>query len=426
MDHDLIEYILNVSRHMAETKSLTPLLNYVIDEAINLVGAERGYVVLVQPDKTLDFRAKRGQDGQELDSAEDLISTSILNKVVDSSLPLVLRNAMHDPRFGQAESVIVLGLRSIMCVPLITRGQTIGAIYVENRSIRGRFSQDDLPPLSLFANQAAPAIENAILIEDLETRVASRTGELEAAMLQVEQSWAEAVEANRLRTVWLSKITHDLRAPLGIATAAMSFLQEGGLGSLNVDQLTWIEKSLKSMEHIADLADSLFDISKLELGGIRLHKELTDLEEFLQGVYEIGLGISWPKAVTFSLNTASTLPKIWLDPVRIRQVLLNLLTNAHKYTQKGRVRLHARFLVNQGIVVLGVADTGEGIAADKLDLLFQRFQQVDDNQQRRQRGSGLGLAICRELVEMHSGRIWVESIEGKGSNFQLTLPAPSS
>ena len=102
-----------------------------------------------------------------------------------------------------------------------------------------------------------------LLIEDLETRVATRTQELEAAMLQVEQSWSEAVEANRMRTVWLSKIAHDLRAPLGIASTALSFMQDEGLGSLNTEQLAWIDKSLKSMRHIADLADSLFDISKL-------------------------------------------------------------------------------------------------------------------------------------------------------------------
>jgi GAF domain-containing protein len=168
MERDLLEYILDVSRRMAETRDLTLLLNYVVDEAIRLVGAESGYVVLTQPDDSLDFPVKRGQNGQALEDAEDQVSRSILHRVVETGQPLVLRDAAQDPRFREAESVVILGLLSIMCVPLISRGDTIGAIYVENRSIRGRFSEDDAIPLVLFANQAAIAIENARLFQTLQ------------------------------------------------------------------------------------------------------------------------------------------------------------------------------------------------------------------------------------------------------------------
>jgi GAF domain-containing protein len=186
MHHNLLEHILNVSRRMAETRALTPLLNYVMDEAIELVGAERGYVVLIQPDSALDIRVKRGMGGEELASADDQVSKSILHQVVSTGQPLVLRDAIKDSRFSGSESVVFLGLRSIMCVPLVSRGDTIGAIYVENRSVRNRFSEDDLPLLILFANQAAVEIENARLFEalqkthdELEVRVQERTAELE-------------------------------------------------------------------------------------------------------------------------------------------------------------------------------------------------------------------------------------------------------
>jgi signal transduction histidine kinase len=111
-----------------------------------------------------------------------------------------------------------------------------------------------------------------------------------------------------------------------------------------------------------------------------------------------------------------------IDPVRIQQVLLNLLTNAAKFTERGGVTLHARYIPEPGEVVIGVADTGEGISPDQTGKLFQRFQQVDEKQARRRKGTGLGLAICRELVEMHGGRIWVESTSGVGSNFMFALP----
>ncbi len=434
MEHGLLEHILEVSRHMAETRSLAPLLTYALDEAIELSGAERGFIVLAGSDGSLDFRIKRDQTGQELDHAEDQISKTVLKRVLNRGEPIILRNAMGDPHFGDAESVVILGLRSIMCVPLISRGETIGAIYVENRSIRGRFGEEDLPPLILFGNQAAVAIENARLIDNLEARVAARTEEVEKAKQQLEQSWFRAVESNRLRMEWLSKITHDLRASLGIASGALSVLQEGMLGELLEEQRNWVDKSLEAILLVRRLTDDLFDLSILETGGLALSKETVELEDFLGKVYEIGLGLPWPETVNLSLDLPTSLPPISIDPLRIRQVLLNLLSNAHKFTTQGQVTIYARATpsirsargqAGADEVLIGVVDTGEGIPAAETDRVFERFQQFDGISERRQLGSGLGLAICRELVEMHGGRIWVESKPNAGSDFKFTLPLDS-
>jgi signal transduction histidine kinase len=323
---------------------------------------------------------------------------------------------------------VILGLRSIMCVPLISRGETIGAIYVENRSIRGRFGEEDLPPLILFGNQAAVAIENARLIDNLEGRVVARTEELERAKQHLEQGWFRAVESNRLRMEWLSKITHDLRASLGIASGALSVLQEGMLGELSAEQRNWVDKSLEAVLLVRRLADDLFDLSILETGGLTLSKETVELEGFLGKVYEIGLGLPWPETVKLSLDLPTSLPPVAIDSLRIRQVLFNLLSNAHKFTTQGRVTIYARCVRRQADpdeVLIGVVDTGEGIPAAEMDRVFERFQQIDLKSERRQLGSGLGLAICRELVEMHGGRIWVESKLDAGSDFKFTLPVQS-
>jgi PAS domain S-box-containing protein len=205
MKQDLLQHILNVSLRMAETQDLALLLSDVMDEAIQLVGAERGYVVLLEPDGGLDFRVQRSREGQELGDAEDQISRSILHKVIETSEPLVLRDALQDPQFSETGSEIILELRSIMCVPLISRGNTIGAIYVENHSIRGRFHQDDVIPLSLFANQAAVAIENARLLQSLqqshhesEMRVKERTLELSESNALLKQESTEREQAENL------------------------------------------------------------------------------------------------------------------------------------------------------------------------------------------------------------------------------------
>ena len=189
--------ILDVSRRMAEQRAFTPLLAYVVDTAMQLAGAERGYLVLLQPDGSLDFRVTRDQRGNEIPHAEDQISTSVLKKVIDSGDALILRDAMADAYFQTAQSVISLSLRSIMCVPLISYGKSIGAIYVENRSVRGRFKESDLTPLLLFANQATVALENATQNDQLEARVAERTRELVAINAQLERSRAELQQRMR-------------------------------------------------------------------------------------------------------------------------------------------------------------------------------------------------------------------------------------
>jgi signal transduction histidine kinase len=413
LDRAYLEKVLEISRRMAEIEDLDTLLNYAIDEAITLVGAERGYVVLGQSESGLKVRVKRSEGGQELEENEDHISTSIFYKVVSSGEALVLNDAQSDPRFDGARSVINLKLRSIMCVPLITKGETIGAIYVENRSFRNRFTEDNLPPLTLFANQAAVVIENAMLIDTLEERVAARTR-------QVEESWFKLVEANQLRTVWLSNITHDLRTPLAVATTALTLIQKGEMGDLNDIQREWIGKSLAATQHSMNLVNDLLYLSKLEAGVVAIQPEKVDLKVFLKDIYDVALGLPWEKEVAFSLSMLPRLPELAIDPLRIRQVVLNLLSNAQKFTRQGRVTLYVAQRKHD--IVIGVQDTGPGIPASKIDRLFQRFQQLDDTPDHTQQGSGLGLAICRELIELHGGRIWVESVEGEGSNFLFSLP----
>jgi len=218
--------ILDVSRRMAEQRAFTPLLAYVVDTAMQLAGAERGYLVLLRPDGSLDFRVTRDKRGNEIPHAEDQISTSVLKKVIDSGDALILRDAMSDANFNTARSVISLSLRSIMCVPLISYGKSIGAIYVENRSVRGRFKESDLTPLLLFANQATVALENAAQNDQLEARVAERTRELVTINTQLERNRAELqqrmheLEALHAHVHELSKTQHGVqRGPQFVAHA---------------------------------------------------------------------------------------------------------------------------------------------------------------------------------------------------------------
>ena len=422
MDRDILQRVLEVSRLMAETRLLTPLLDRVMDEAVNLARAERGYLVLLRPDGSHEIRVRRGRLRDSSPVTTDEISNSIVDQVVRTAKPLIVHDAIGDPRFSNAMSIINLKLRSVMCVPLISRGNLIGALYVENRTVTGRFNEDDLPPLILFATQAAVAIENASLNEDLEGRVAERTRELQAALDQLERNWMSVVETNRLQTELLSNVAHDMRSPLTIVVGALSAMDSGILGETTAQQKEWVGKCLDAANHVLNLTNDLFDLSKLDLGGLALYPQSVNLKEFLDNIYRIGLGLPWPEGVVLHFLAPDPLPTVMLDPVRIRQVMLNLLSNALKHTTRGAVMIRARHLAEKNEVWVGVADTGEGIPANRVERLFKRFGQVDDNVERRQKGTGLGLAISRQLVEMHRGRIWVESEPGKGAHFIFALP----
>ncbi|MEM9773257.1 MAG: GAF domain-containing protein [Chloroflexota bacterium] len=195
---ELFEYVIEVSRRMAEIRNPEELNKYVIDEVIALVGAEVGHLLVIDENREIDFRATNlSRDEVAAELKEDEISQTIFNSVIRDGTPLVLGNALLDPRFSDSKSVVRHQLRSVMCVPLIARERVIGAIYVENRSVQGRFRKDDIGPLTLFANQAAVSIENANLYSTLETRVQQRTAELDEMNQKMVLMMGQLVESKK-------------------------------------------------------------------------------------------------------------------------------------------------------------------------------------------------------------------------------------
>jgi signal transduction histidine kinase len=422
MDRAFLLQLLEISRRMSETRELNPLLQYTMRQALDVMNGERGYLVLTNDENALDFRVKVDRDGCELEHPEAQISNSILNKVVRTGQPLLINDAILDPSFKASDSVRSLQLRSVLCAPLMMGGTVRGAIYIENRSGGNIFEDKQIEPMSFFAAQAAVAIENAVLNEDLESQVAARTVELEAANQQLEQAWSEAVEANRLQTLLLGNVAHDLRSPIGTATTILRSINEGTYGNLESAQADWLKRAVTALNHAVNLVDDIFDLTRAEAGKLDIYKDAIDLTRFLNEVFAIAQGMPWAQAVTLVDEVPQDLPKVMVDPTRIRQVLINLLTNAQKFTKKGNVTLYAKLQPNEQCVLIGVRDTGAGIPDDFKARMFQRFQQGSNDVEQRRRGTGLGLAISRELVERHGGHIGVTSREGQGADVFFTLP----
>ena len=179
MDDKLLENLLDISRQLAETRELKPLLEVALQTALDTFNAERGYLILLDENGEADYRLRRTRDGAEIEKPEADVSQTILQQVIHSQQDLVTADALSDPGLSDASSVHMLRIRSVICVPLIARQRSIGALYMENRSMPAIFTNQDLKPLKLFASQAAIAIENAALNDDLEERVAARTAALQ-------------------------------------------------------------------------------------------------------------------------------------------------------------------------------------------------------------------------------------------------------
>lgn len=418
---DKLERLLDITRQMAETRVLEPLLKRAMASALDLVGAEMGYLILLEADDSLSFPVRLHRDGSVVERPDTQVSQSILRKVVFDGEDVLLADALGDGEFNASKSVMLLRLRSVMSVPLVSREVTLGAIYVENRTQQNVFSHGDLKLLKFFAAQAAVMIDNAMLNEDLEQRVALRTQELEDANNQLEANWAEAVEVNRMRADFLSTVVHDIRSPLSSVMTTHALLLDGSVGEVDDDQRHMLELAQRTLDHVIKLTNDIFDLSKLEMGQLEIYPEPVLAMDYLRSLYETGQFLPWKEGVDFRLETRGDLPIVDVDTTRIQQVVVNLLTNAAKFTDSGTVTLYAHLAESGEELVIGVRDTGVGISPDEMDAVFARFTQ-GGTRLMRQQGTGLGLAISQELVRLHGGSIQVQSTLGQGSDFWFELP----
>jgi signal transduction histidine kinase/CheY-like chemotaxis protein len=236
----------------------------------------------------------------------------------------------------------------------------------------------------------------------------------------------QAEQARLMKEQFAANVSHELRTPLNLI---LGFSEIMCLSSEVYGDQEWspalrrdIYRIYQSSRHLLEMIDDILELSRFEMVGFTLQKEPTRLDTLVEEAAEIVDDLFRGRPIRLEVRVAPDLPPLDLDRTRIRQVLLNLLNNAARFTEEGTVRLEASRA--DGDVVVSVTDTGPGIPADELPHLFQEFYQVDRSFSRKRGGTGLGLAISKAFVESHEGRIWVESQEGAGSTFTFTLPIP--
>jgi signal transduction histidine kinase len=252
-------------------------------------------------------------------------------------------------------------------------------------------------------------------------RIEAQVRLLEKSYLrELETRKQEADRLNRLKSDFLASVSHELRTPLHTIIGFSELLDEESSGPLNDEQKRFVGHVRRDSEHLLALINDVLDLSRIEAGGLQLHSEVLELPGLISEVVKAIKPIAEAKGVSLLLASNADI-KVSADSLRIRQVLYNLLTNAIKFTPGGGTISVGTRITDAQAVEVTVADTGIGIAHDQQGQIFQRFYQVGVTTQGVREGTGLGLAICKQLVEMHGGKIWVESQPGEGSQFHFTL-----
>jgi len=224
----------------------------------------------------------------------------------------------------------------------------------------------------------------------------------------------------RLKDEFVSMVSHELRTPLTLIHGALGLLAGGLLGPLPEKGQRLLDIAVNNTNHLVRLVNDILDVERMKSGKITMQKQVCDAAALMTQAADEMRVVAEKARITLAISPQSA--QVWADPDRIVQTLTNLLSNAIKFSLPGAaVRLSTESQGEQ--ILFQVKDQGRGIPADKLESIFGRFQQVDSSDSRKKGGTGLGLTICRNIIQQHGGRIWVESTLGKGSTFFFTLPA---
>jgi len=395
------------SLQVVNESKLQPILNAFILRLSSLLKAS--YVGLwLLDDERANLRLLATNEPRH--DADTLIPLpqGLAGQVVQAGKPIIVDDypsyefRARVPNFVD-EAPFVRGL----CAPLMIAGRPIGAVVVGRGQSEDSFDSNDERLLSLFANLVSPAIRNAQLF------------------VQTQAAQDAAERASAVKTRFLASVTHELRTPLNLIINNTEFMRIGAFGEVNPEQLSRLNQTSRSAEHLLELINDLLDISKIEAGEMQVfiqpHNVQTMLEDCVDSAVALMEKIEGKlDAVELVMDVDDDLPSIPMDARRIRQVITNLLSNAIKYTARGTVALIVKR--REDGVYFEVRDSGMGIPQEEMGKLFEAFERTQQSKESDIEGTGLGLPISQFMVRAHGGELHVESQVGQGSRFWFVLP----
>jgi signal transduction histidine kinase len=326
---------------------------------------------------------------------------TVLGRTLLERKPVQVLDVVADPDYSLQEVQKKFGFRTVLAVPMLREGNPVGAIVLMRLTMRA-FTDRQIELAQTFADQAGIAIENVRLFDEIQ----EKSRQLE--------------EASQHKSQFLANMSHELRTPLNAILGYTELMADGAYGEPSEKMFGILKRLEANGRHLLGLINDVLDLSKIEAGQLELELSDYSIQDIAQTVRGTLEPLAVDKKLTFKIEIAPKLPPGRGDGRRLTQVLINLVGNAIKFTDAGEVAIKAE--ANNGLFHVSVRDTGPGISAADQAKLFQEFQQADNAITRKKGGTGLGLAISKRIIEMHGGKIWVESQPGQGSTFAFTLP----
>lgn len=399
--------MLQTSSEVASAASLTLDLDQVLQSSVALIGKRFGFYhtaifIVESGSETAILRESYSHKAKNLQLQGYSLaigSESLVGQATASQYPYIIENVASQPFYYPHPSLPETKAEAVF--PLLVGGAVIGALDVQSDQL-GVFTPDLVNLLKTLADQIAVAVQHAWLYQE-QKFTADRLAELD-----------------RLKMQFLAYISHELRTPLNSIIGFSRLLLRGMNGPITAKQGEDLTLIYENGRHLLGIINSLLDLSKIEAGKLELVYGQVNVATVVEGAVATGVGLLKDKPIVLKSCQVANLPLIQADETRVKQILFNLVSNAVKFTPAGTIRVIAN--ADQHWVTISVVDTGIGIPKEKLGEIFDEFAQVDSSNSRQFEGTGLGLPISKKLVELHGGRIWVESEPGQGSTFTFSLP----
>jgi two-component system, NtrC family, sensor kinase len=395
-----------VGEAISSTLDLQTVLRTIVARATQLSGTDAG--VIYEYDEPREVFVPRATERLEDEIVATMLATPVrkgegaTGQLAEALRPVQLPDVLASPAESRVRGVLVrAGYRALLAVPLVREGHLLGGLTVI-RKAPGAFAPEVVELLQTFATQSALAIQNARLFLE----IADKSRELEVA--------------SQHKSEFLANMSHELRTPLNAIIGFSEVLAQGMFGEVNDKQSEYLRDILESGRHLLSLINDILDLSKIEAGRMELELVDFDLPHAIQNALTLVRERALRRGIALQHVIDDRVAEIRADERKVKQVLLNLLSNAIKFTPEGG-RIELRAAPADGTVEISVADTGLGIAPADQEVVFEEFRQVGAMEKRAE-GTGLGLALSRKFIELHGGKIWVQSEVGRGSTFTFTLP----